>query len=142
MVEVGISLTSAVRSADVRDGLMVDVLSRGSQSIAAPEFFRRPAVADYFAEIRESYDLVLVDVPPMLQVAYSGSVLRLCDAVVLVVSHGGEAAPLVEAADRIRLVGKPIHGYIYNKAPLREEMSTRRGSTRDPLGLGIRSDFR
>jgi Mrp family chromosome partitioning ATPase len=142
MVEVGISLTSAVRSADVRDGLFVDLLSRGSQSIAAPEFFRRQSVADQFAEIRESYDLILVDVPPMLQVAYSGSVVRLCDAVVVVVSHGSEAAPLEEAANRIRLVGKPIHGYIYNKAPLRDEMSARHGSTRDPLGLGTGSDFR
>jgi Mrp family chromosome partitioning ATPase len=140
MVEVGISLTSAVRSVHVRDGLVVDVLSRGSQSIAAPEFFRRPAVADRFAEIRESYDLILVDVPPMLQVAYSGSVVRLCDGVVVVVSHGGGAPALTEAADRIRLIGKPVHGYIYNKAPLREELSTRRGSMRDPLGLGIRSE--
>ncbi|MCI0543756.1 MAG: AAA family ATPase [Actinobacteria bacterium] len=141
MVEVGISLTSAVRSIHMLDGLSVDLLSRGSQSISAPEFFRREAVVTLFSELRAAYDLILVDVPPMLQVAYSGSVVRLCDGVVVVVSHGGEVAALAEASDRIRLTGKPVQGYVYNKAPLREEMLIRRGSMRDPLGLGMQSEL-
>ena len=141
MAEVGVALTTAIRSVHVRDGLTVDLLSRGSQSIAAPEFFRREAVSTLFSEIRASYDLILVDVPPMLQVAYSGSVVRLCDSVVLVVAHGGDATSLVEATNRVGLTGKEVTGYIYNKAPLREEMLIRRGSMRDPLGLGLRPDI-
>jgi Mrp family chromosome partitioning ATPase len=68
-------------------------------------------------------------------------VVRLCDSVVLVVSHGSEASSLVEAADRIELSGKGILGYIYNRAPLREEMLVRSGSMRDPLGLGIHPEI-
>jgi capsular exopolysaccharide synthesis family protein len=141
MVEVGVSLATAIRSIHFRGDLTVDLLSRGTQSIAAPEFFRREAVADLFDEIRAEYDLIIIDVPPMLQVAYSGSVVRLCDSVVLVVSHGSEASSLVEAADRIELSGKGILGYIYNRAPLREEMLVRSGSMRDPLGLGIHPEI-
>jgi Mrp family chromosome partitioning ATPase len=140
VVEVGVPLTSAVRTVHVRDGLSVDLLSRGNQSIAAPEFFRRESVRALFSEIRSSYDLILLDAPPMLQVAYSGSVVRLCDSVVAVVSHGGDANALVEAAERIALTGRPIAGYIYNKAPLRDEMLLRTGSMRDPLGLGVPPD--
>jgi tyrosine-protein kinase Etk/Wzc len=140
MVEVGVALATAIRSIPVRGDLTVDLLSRGTQSIAAPEFFRREAVAELFDELRASYDMIIVDVPPMLQVAYAGSVVRHCDSVILVVSHGSEAASLIEAADRVSLTGRGILGYIYNKAPLREEMLIRRGSMRDPLGLGIPPD--
>lgn len=136
MAELGIPISSAVRTVHLGDGLQFDILSRGNQVIAAPEFFRRRVVTSLFAQIKADYDLILVDVPPMLQVAYSASVVHLCDTVLMVVSHGRETASLVEAADRVALTGRLIAGYVYNKAPLRPEMLLRHGSMRDPLGLG------
>lgn len=141
MAELGIPISAAVRTVHLGDGLTFDLLSRGNQAITAPEFFRRRVVASLFAQIKVDYDLILVDVPPMLQVAYSASVVHLCDAVLMVVSHGKELAPLAEAADRVALTGKPVVGYVYNRAPMRPEMLHRHGSMRDPLGLGTRGDL-
>lgn len=140
MAELGIPISAAVRTVHLGDGLTFDLLSRGNQAITAPEFFRRRVVASLFAQIKVDYDLILVDVPPMLQVAYSASIVHLCDSVLVVVSHGAELAPLVEAADRVALTGKPIVGYVYNRAPMRPEMQHRHGSMQDPLGLGTRRD--
>lgn len=140
MAELDVALTDAVRTVDLHNGLQLDVLSRGTQAIAAPEFFRRRIVNSLFAQIRAAYDLILVDVPPMLQVAYAASVVRLCDQVLMVVRHGRETGPVVEAADRVALTGRPITGYVYNRAPLRPGALSRHGSMRDPLGLGVTAE--
>jgi Mrp family chromosome partitioning ATPase len=135
VVELGVDLSLAVRAISTGGGLKFDLLARGTQSVSAPEFFRSSETAAFFEKVRELYDLVLVDLPPVLQVAYAGSVLNLCDDVVLVVPHRGDVSVVSEAVDRVGLTGTSIVGYIYNKAPLREEMVAKGSSMRDPWGV-------
>lgn len=141
VVDASSSLDEAVQPIDIGNGLSVNLLPRGSQTVAAPAFFRAPDTERFFESIRSRYDLILVDLPPMLQVAYAGSVLRLCDKAMVVVPHRSEVAPLVETVDRISLAGSGILGYVYNRSPLRREMKSTEGSMSDPLGLGPGGSF-
>lgn len=136
VVENSVSLNDAVQRVDMGDGMSVNLLTRGTQSVTAPAFFRTPDTEALFNSIGDRYDLVLVDVPPILQVAYAGSVVRLCDRTLVVVPHRSEVSSLAEALDRISMTNSEILGYIYNRSPLRREMTSREGSMRDPLGLG------
>ncbi|MEX1133488.1 MAG: hypothetical protein WED83_01440 [Acidimicrobiia bacterium] len=107
------------------------LLSRGNRPTNAVDFFRAEATFDLFDELRERFDLVLIDSPSMLQVAYGTLVARHADSVIAVVSHGDPTSELEELADRLRLIGKPIAGYIYNRAPLRPQMTVSEGSLRE-----------
>ncbi len=116
VVESGVTMKHAAISVDVGDGLSIDLLARGSHNVTAPGFFRSSETATYFAALRDSYDVVLVDVPSPLQVAYAGVVLSLCDSSVIVVPHQSEVSDLVESIERVSLAGTDIGGYVYNRA--------------------------
>lgn len=113
----------------------IDLLTRGLQPTSAPRFFRGKGVETFFEQVRSIYDLVIIDSPPILQVAYSRSLVELCDGVLMVVRHGSPIGRLEEAVERLEVVGTRPSGYLYNAAPLRSEMLAGVGSTRNSLGL-------
>lgn len=134
VVESGLTMKHAVISVDVGDGLSIDLLARGSHNVTAPGFFRSSDTASYFDAVRDSYDVVLVDVPSPLQVAYAGVVLSLCDSSVVVVPHQSEVSDLVESIERVALAGTDIGGYVYNRVNSR--MRARRKLARnEPVGV-------
>jgi len=130
-------LQDVVQHIVIGENRSVDLLSRGRRPVEAATVLRSEKARQFFAEIRESYDLVIVDGPPMLQVAYAGVLVRYVDSAVVVVPHGSRVGELEELADRIRLSGTPILGYVYTKAPLRQEMTASEGSMKDILGKGF-----
>lgn len=70
---------------------------------------------EIFGELREKYDFVLFDTPPMLQVADARVLGKLCDSVILVVRAGKtsrEAALL--SLERLREDGIPVLGTVLN----------------------------
>ena len=134
VVESGVAMKHAVISVDVGDGLSIDLLARGSHNVTAPGFFRSSDTATHFDALRDSYDVVLVDVPSPLQVAYAGIVLSLCDSSVMVVSHQSEVSDLVDSIERVSLAGTDIGGYVYNRANTR--VRARPNLARDePVGI-------
>jgi Mrp family chromosome partitioning ATPase len=122
-----------------RHGHQVDVLTRGTLEVTASDLFNSVAISALFQQLESQYDYILIDSPPMLQISYSTSVVRLADAVVTVIPHQSQVSTQKELLDRLSLVGALPIGYIYNKAPVRAEMLERRGSMKDPLGTGPRS---
>ncbi len=68
------------------------------------------------AELRADYDLVLIDSPPLLGVAYSRWVLDLADAALAVVGHGTPAATAREFHNQFVLADVPVVGYVYNRS--------------------------
>lgn len=128
------TLGEAIALADAGMGATIDVLSRGLLPIMAPEFFSSrtlPAIIDRIASV---YDLVLIDGPPLLQVAYANNVARMAKAVVGVIEHGSSISKSQELVDRLRFMDVEVLGYLYNKAPLRPEFLESGGSMRDVLG--------
>ena len=49
-------------------------------------------------EIESEYDLVLIDAPPVLRLAHSGTVVRLADRVMIVVAHRSD----IDVADELQ----------------------------------------
>lgn len=134
VVGEGLSLDRAIRKIEVGPDLLLSLLSRGRQPVAAADLLRSSAARSLFDTAKEEYDLVLVDAPPLLQVAYASTLAGLVDTALVLVAHGGSTSQLEEARSRLSLIGVPILGYVYNGSPLRREMTVSEGSTADVLG--------
>lgn len=134
IVEQGHTLTSAVHRVALADGVGLDLLARGSVPVTAPEFFRGAGTRAFFEGVRERYDLIIVDTPPLLQVAYSSALVRSADRVVVVVPHEGPVGAAEELADRLGFLAATVIGYVYNRAPLRDDAARGVGSMKDVLG--------
>jgi capsular exopolysaccharide synthesis family protein len=130
----GLTISQAIRSIEVGPDLLISLLSRGRQPVAAADLLRSEGARTLFTTAKEEYDMVLVDAPPLLQVAYASTIAGLVDAVLVLVAHEGSAAQLEEAYARLGLIGVSSLGYVYNSSPLRREMTVSEGSTADVLG--------
>ena len=131
-----VPLEQAVRQVVVTEDRSLFLLWRGRQPVEAANFFRTEETQKFFAEVKEQFDLVIIDGPPLLQVAYASTLVRYVDAVVPIVAHNSRVGELEEVADRLHFIETPPIGYIYTKAPLRAEMTASEGSMKDILGLG------
>jgi Mrp family chromosome partitioning ATPase/uncharacterized protein involved in exopolysaccharide biosynthesis len=112
----------------------IGLLARGTAPVRAPDFFSAAATAKLFEVIAANYDLVIIDGPPLLRVAYASTLARLADRAMIVVAHGENVHAVEELRDQLDLVGIPLIGYVYNLAPLRPEMTVSAGSMADTLG--------
>lgn len=120
-----VALEDAIVTASMEEIAAVDLLSRGSQVGRASDFMSSERAAALFAHLGEIYDLVLIDAPPVLQVAYATTLVRLADRVLIVVSHGQDYHGAEELKRSMDLIGSPMIGYVYNQAPLRRELALR-----------------
>jgi len=134
VVETGTALSEAVVPIEGSGTAGLHLLARGWRATSAPEFFRNPATRDFLDQIQEFYDLILLDAPPLLTVAYASTLAGMVDKVLVVTRHNGPASALEELQDRLDLIGTPTVGYVYNLAPLRLDISRNEGSMRDVLG--------
>lgn len=127
MVIQGASFASAVNVISAGDGAPLSVLRYGRSDADPIAFFRSEQTATILDSLSERHDLLIVDVPPILHVAYAAALLRLVDDVVVVVPHGGEYAQLRDLRDQLGLLGIQPIGYVYNRAPLGKK-TAREGS--------------
>jgi Mrp family chromosome partitioning ATPase len=138
MVEGDADLSEVLVPITESRGHRIDLMARGTLEMTAADLFYSEAVESLFHVLKSMYEYILIDCPPILQVSYTTAVVRLADAVVTVMPHNSRVSTQRELIDRLRLIGVPPIGYIYNKAPIRAEMVERRGSMTDPLGTGAR----
>lgn len=134
MVEDDVPFQSAVNLVTIEDGLSLDLLSRGSKPTVAINLLSQAEAGVVFRSARDTYDMVFVDAPPLLQVAYASTLANLVDALVVVVAHGTPVRELEELVNRLELIDTPVIGYLYNRSPLRREMRASDGSMVDILG--------
>jgi Mrp family chromosome partitioning ATPase len=102
--------------------------------VEAASFYQSVLTREFFAHLPMLYDLVLIDCPPLLQVAYASTLAAYAEAAVVLVEHDSPMKQLAAVADRLDLVGTPTLGYIYTRAPLRREMTSGIGSMANKLG--------
>ena len=128
-------IESAIAAVAVADGGgTLHVIGRGTKVVTAPDFFASPMVAEFMSTVESSYDVVLVDGPPLLQVAYASTIARLAHALVLLIPHGSRIQQAEALAQRVQLIGSPLLGYIYNMAPRQAGPQPLGGSMTDVLG--------
>lgn len=102
-------------------GGTLNLLGPGTATRRRDDVFRAEQILATLDSIRDQFDLVLIDVPPILHVAYADALVRSAGSVVVVVRHKSEAARLKHVADRLELLGARPLGYVYNFAPSRQE---------------------
>lgn len=99
----------------------LDLLLPGARAQQLRSRFDSLEISGLFADLRDQYDVIVVDVPPLLNVAYATPLLRLLDGVVIVTRPGAPTQPLIQVKERVEFVGVPPLGFIYNRGPLRPE---------------------
>lgn len=99
----------------------LDVLTSGALPPNPSEILQTSAMSAVVADLREAYDVVLIDAPPLLPVTDASLLASISDGALLVVKHGdtGREA-VVSAAARLNAVGARLLGTVLTMAPVKE----------------------
>lgn len=127
-------LAAAIVEVEVSSGVTFDLLSRGVQPVIAPDFFSSQQTRSVLAQLELVYDLVLIDGPPLMQVAYASNLVQMAGASVAVITHESPVRAAEELAGRLAFIDSPVLGYVYNRAPRRGGVDESGGSMKDILG--------
>lgn len=123
------TLEKATKRAQVVAGIELFLLSRGSDLMGAQDIFGSLEAAELLDAVRDEYDLILVDSPPLPTVGYATTLARLSNGVLIVVSHRTQVSRLEEMNRRLSLIQSRRIGYVYNKAPGTSDTRRPRTST-------------
>jgi succinoglycan biosynthesis transport protein ExoP len=113
------SVSDAVRPLD---GHNVDVIPAGTIAGPIHEVFRSPRLPQLLSDVRDRYDYVILDTPPLMPVVDSALLSRVVDGVLIVVSADKTPRKLLEEAlnelDPAKVLGivfnndsRPMYGY-------------------------------
>jgi tyrosine-protein kinase len=108
-------------------GGTLSLLGPGTATRRRDDVFRSEQILATLESIRDQFDLVIIDVPPILHFAYADALLRSSGGVVVVVRHRSEASRLRQVRDRLALLGVRPIGYVYNLAPARQDVGRTMG---------------
>lgn len=125
------SIDSALQRVELGGGTQLQWLGRGTHPALAATSLQSDAAAALFKTLADRFDLVLVDSPPLLQVAYASRIVEMVEGVIVVVEHKSAYREAEDLSGRISLLSTPVVGYVYNRSPLRREMTRSEGSTGD-----------
>jgi capsular exopolysaccharide synthesis family protein len=110
-----LSLEDAIQSTATED---LAVLTSGSTPPNPAELLKSSSMASLIASLRETYDIVLIDAPPLLPVTDGALLAAQADGALLVVRHGKTTTDQVTlAVQRLEAVGAAPVGVIFNRTP-------------------------
>ncbi|GAA0967965.1 Tyrosine-protein kinase YwqD [Nocardioides aquaticus] len=103
------------------EGSGVQVLASGPVPPNPSELLQSQAMAELVTDLRERFDIVLLDAPPLLPVTDSALLAAQVDGLLLVTRHGKTTRDqLAHALDRLAQVdAKPV-GVVINMAPAKK----------------------
>jgi Mrp family chromosome partitioning ATPase len=133
VVSGGLPLTSALSRIEVGRGEL-SLISRGQVTVGAAGFFRSEAADKFLYELRSESDLILVDTPALLQVAYATTLASKVGAAILVVPRGARVRDIEATAAHLRGIGTEILGFAFNRAPIEARDRALVGSIKDVPG--------
>jgi len=139
----------------------LDILTCGVVSANPPDLLSAPQMKTLLSEVREEYDLVLIDMPPMLHATDATVVASSVDGVLLVYHIGSVVrSALKRVKSSIESVGGHVAGIVLNgvRSDLSRdyatykmdryyaysygEKSTERGAWYERLWLGVRRQWK
>lgn len=113
------SLDKALKEAQTENLKLLPAGAHHKGSTITPaELFDPEAIAQLLQRLREKFDLVLIDAPPMMEVTDPSILASIVDGVLLVVELGYVTKTVIQSVKRqIDLAQAKILGVIINKAP-------------------------
>lgn len=114
-----VALRDAITPLQAGPGSSVHLLKRGNAGEPDVDLFGTPAATRVLEELALLYDLVIIDLPPLLDTPYTGSALRQADRALVVVRHRSRLDDLLELKHRLDVLGVESVGYVYTDSPLR-----------------------
>lgn len=94
----------------------VDILVSERSDLNAADFFASSQFAEFLAGLREHYDVIIIDTPPVLVVPDVRVMAGLADALLFLVRWDYTKQPQVQEALRLfQSAGQPITGFILNQ---------------------------
>lgn len=100
---------------------LFDVLASGPTPPNPSDLLGSQRMSQLIEQLRGSYDLVLVDAPPVLPFADAVATAPACDGAILIVRYGkARVAQLQQAREALVAVGSPILGSVLNMTPARQ----------------------
>jgi Mrp family chromosome partitioning ATPase len=111
------------------------ILPTCQSASAAMGSLSQALVSDLIENLRDSYEVILIDTGPVPGPT-NASVLSACaDGVVMVVSRGDQNGDVQQALEHLQLINAPVMGLVFNRAGnkdlARSGYSSSRSSTRD-----------
>nr|WP_202896024.1 polysaccharide biosynthesis tyrosine autokinase [Actinopolymorpha pittospori] len=104
------------------DGL--SVLTSGALPPHPAELLQSRAMSDVLADLRKSFDVVLIDAPPLLPVTDAALLAAQSDGAILVVRHGATSREQVRMSlERLTSVHARLVGTVLNRSPKRQVTS-------------------
>lgn len=114
-----VRLEDAIADFEVGAGGPIGLLGTGEGQTDAPELLGSHMAGNILSRLAELYDVVIVDLPPLLQVAYGSSFAQHADHALVVVRHESPLDKVRELRYRLDLIGVDALGYVYTAAPAR-----------------------
>ncbi len=102
------------RSVGVGGAATLDLVTGGRQVDDPSSLLRSQAARSTLTTLRERYDLVLIDVPPLLTVADGSALAGDADGVVVIVERGTESHDLETLRQRLEILRAPLIGVVYD----------------------------
>jgi capsular exopolysaccharide synthesis family protein len=115
------------------DQFAFDTMTAGAPATPVHQIFRMPRMQTLLAELRQRYDFVIVDTPPVGPVSDCALLARWMDGLVLIVTAHKTPRKQLENALNM-LEGAPVLGIIFNR-----DDKARAGYRRDYRGYFPRS---
>jgi non-specific protein-tyrosine kinase len=110
----------------------LDVLPSGLLPPNPSELLGSNRMVDLVSQLRATYDVVLIDTPPLLPVTDAAVLAPRADGVLLLVRHGSTAVQDVLAAkDALHAVSGRILGSVLTMAPLSGKQARNRSARRN-----------
>jgi Mrp family chromosome partitioning ATPase len=134
----GNRLNDAISEIDAGAESIVALLRGGQGDVAAPDLFSSQRAGHVLAHLADQYDLVIIDLPPLLQVAHTTAAIQQADQALVVVRHDSPVDNLHELRFRLDVIGVKALGYVYTNAPLRHGVVPSSGPSGDMLRQGNR----
>ncbi|MCW2831936.1 MAG: capsular biosynthesis protein [Aeromicrobium sp.] len=113
-----VTLDAAMQQANT-PGL--EVLTSGALPPNPSEILQTDAMRSLVAEMRQRYDVVLIDAPPLLPVTDAALLASISDGAILVVRHGQTGREAIRTAtERLHSVGARLLGTVLSMSPVKE----------------------
>lgn len=99
----------------------LDVLASGALPPNPSEILQTNAMKALVSELRQRFDVVLIDAPPLLPVTDASLLASISDGAILVVRHGKTGRETIRSATgRLNSVGARLLGTVLSMSPAKE----------------------